>query len=40
MLQQADPEPAYIAITYGVTVEIENETRPALLAEWLMRFYV
>ena len=33
-------DPARLLVTHGVTVEIENETKPALIAEWLIAWFV
>jgi hypothetical protein len=29
----------HVEITWGVTIEIENSAKPALVAEWLIRKY-
>jgi len=38
--EHKSPKPGELDITWGVTVEIEGESRPALSADWLNRFYL
>ena len=39
ILNALKESPDHLEITWGVTIEIENSTRPALVAEWLIRKY-
>lgn len=36
----ADEQPGQLRATIGCTVEIENGAKPALVAEWLLRFFL
>jgi acyl dehydratase len=38
-LQAIDDRPDSSVVTWAVTVEIEQQTKPALVAEWLVRLY-
>lgn len=38
-LQSVEEVQGGLQLTWGVTVEIENAPKPALVAEWLVRYY-
>lgn len=38
-LQNVDDVPGGVQVTWGVTMEIEGQAKPALAAEWLGRLY-
>jgi acyl dehydratase len=38
-LQAFEEVPGGVQLTWLVTVEVENEPKPALVAEWLVRYY-
>ncbi len=40
LLAAADRSPGVVQVILGVAVEIENEAKPALVAEWLTLFHV
>jgi acyl dehydratase len=31
-----EPKPRFVLVTYMVSVEIENQDKPALIAEWML----
>jgi acyl dehydratase len=39
VLQSYDDQDRFVQISFRVTVEIQDGTKPALAAEWLVRFY-
>lgn len=39
LMELSEPKRGHLQVRYKVTIEIENEERPALVAEWLNRYF-
>lgn len=39
LLQSYDPQQDYVQLTWQVTLELQGQAKPALVAEWLVRLY-
>ena len=39
VLQACDEQPDYLHLTWQITIEIQGQSKPALVAQWLLRLY-
>jgi len=38
-LQSVDEQPEYVQVIWAATVEVEGNQKPAMVAEWVVRYY-